>query len=216
MEYIKNLIDFILHIDQYVNLLIEQFGQATYYILFAIIFCETGLVITPFLPGDSFLFTIGAFSANGDLNVFWVTVLLIVAAILGDTVNYSIGKKIGPRVFHYEKSRFFKKKYLMKAHEFYEKYGAKTIIIARFVPIVRTFAPFVAGIAEMSYRKFLIYNVTGAIAWVVLFIGAGYLFGNLEIVKHNFTLVIFGIIIVSLLPGLIEYWQVKRDKSLSE
>lgn len=211
MEYIKNLVDFILHIDLYVNLLIEQFGAATYYILFAIVFCETGLVITPFLPGDSLLFTIGVFSANGDLNLVWITVLLITAAILGDTVNYTIGKKIGPKVFHYEKSRFFRKEYLQKAHNFYEKYGAKTIIIARFVPIVRTFAPFVAGIGEMSYKKFMLYNVVGAIFWVVLFTGAGYFFGNLEIVRGNFTFVIFAIIFVSLLPGLYEYLQIKRD-----
>jgi len=211
MEFIKDTIDFILHIDRYVRLLIDQYGTTTYFILFAIVFCETGLVVTPFLPGDSFLFTIGAFSASGDLNVIWATSLLIVAAILGDSVNYAIGKRIGPRVFHYEKSRFFKKENLLKAHAFYEKYGAKTIIIARFVPILRTFAPFVAGIGEMDYRKFLVYNVVGGISWVVLFIGAGYFFGNLEVVKQNFTLVIFGIIIVSLLPGLIEYWQVKKD-----
>ncbi|MDH4262902.1 MAG: DedA family protein [Spirochaetia bacterium] len=215
MEYIKSAIDFILHIDLYISFLIEQFGAITYYILFAIIFCETGLIVTPFLPGDSFLFTVGAFSANGDFNVVWVTLLLITAAILGDSVNYAIGKKIGPKIFHYEKSRFFKKENLMKAHVFYEKYGAKTIIIARFVPIVRTFAPFVAGIGDMSYRKFLVYNVVGGILWVVLFIGAGYFFGNLEIVKQNFTLVIFAIIIVSLLPGLIEYIQVKRENRRS-
>jgi membrane-associated protein len=211
MEYIKNLLDFILHIDLYIKLLIENFGSTTYVILFAIIFCETGLVVTPFLPGDSFLFTVGAFSANGDLNVILVTLILTAAAIVGDQVNYLVGKKLGPKVFHYEKSRFFKKEYLIKAHEFYEKYGGKTIIIARFVPIIRTFAPFVAGIGDMSYRRFLLYNVVGGISWVVLFIGAGYFFGNLEIVKHNFTLVIFGIIFISLLPGIIEYWQIKRQ-----
>jgi len=214
MDYLKNIIDFILHIDLYINYLIEQFGQVTYYILFMVIFCETGLVITPFLPGDSFLFTIGAFSANGELDVFLITPLLIIAAILGDTVNYALGKRIGPKVFHYEKSRFFKKEYLVKAHAFYEKYGGKTIIIARFVPIVRTFAPFVAGAGEMNYKKFLLYNVVGGIFWVVLFIGAGYFFGNLEIVKKNFTLVIFGIIILSIMPGVIEYIQVKRDNAL--
>ena len=213
MEYLTNLLEFILHIDLYISSLLEQYGHAVNYILFIIVFCETGLIITPFLPGDSLLFTIGAFSANGDFNVYWISALLITAAILGDTVNYALGKRIGPKIFHYEKSRFFKKEYLNKAHAFYEKYGGKTIIIARFVPIVRTFAPFVAGIGQMSYKKFLLYNIVGAFSWVVLFIGAGFYFGNLEVVKKNFTMVIFAIIIISLLPGIVEYWQVKKEEA---
>lgn len=204
MSVIRALIDFIMHIDQHLLQLVEQYGTWTYGILFAIIFIETGLVVMPFLPGDSLLFAAGAMAAQGVLDVAWLIGLLTVAAILGDTVNYWIGAKVGPKVFSSEKSRWFNKKYLDRTHAFYEKYGGKTIIFARFIPIIRTFAPFVAGIGKMSYGKFLAYNAIGGIVWIVSFTLAGYWFGNIPAVKHNFTLVILGIIFVSLLPPVIE------------
>ena len=205
MELINYLIDFVLHLDRHLVELVTQYGAWTYAILFLIIFCETGLVVTPFLPGDSLLFAVGALAATGALDVFWVTVLLTVAAILGDTVNYWAGYAVGPKVFAGEGTRLLKRKHLERTHEFYEKYGGKTIIIARFVPIVRTFAPFVAGIGRMTYAKFLLYNVVGGIVWIVLLTYAGYFFGNLPVVKRNFTLVIFAIIFISVLPAVIEY-----------
>ena len=192
---------------------IQNYGPLVYALLFAIVFCETGLVVTPFLPGDSLLFAVGALTAQGLMAWEIVVPVLLVAAILGDTVNYSIGKWIGPRVFHFQSSRFFKKEYLMKAHAFYEKYGGRAIILARFVPIVRTFAPFVAGVGTMNYAKFIVYNVTGAILWVGLFVGAGYFFGNLPFVRQNIKVVILGIIIVSVLPIVWEFfkgWLEKR------
>jgi len=204
MEFIKGVIDFILHLDAHLSELIQSYGAWTYGILFAIIFCETGLVVTPFLPGDSLIFAAGAFAARGDLNVVLVFVLLSAAAVIGDTVNYWIGKIIGPKVFNKEKSRIFKKAYLDRTHAFYEKYGAETIIIARFVPIVRTFAPFVAGIGRMSYLKFISYNVIGGIGWVALFTFGGYFFGNIPFVRKNFSLVIIAIIIISLIPAVVE------------
>ncbi len=210
MEFLMWFLDVFMHLDKHLNVLIQDFGIWTYLILFLIIFCETGLVVTPLLPGDSLLFAIGTFAATGTLRYEVVVVSLAVAAILGDTVNYSIGHYMGPRVFQRTGSRIFKKEYLEKTGRFYEKYGGKTIIFARFVPIVRTFAPFVAGIGAMSYGKFLAYNIVGGIAWIVLFITAGYFFGHLPAVKHNFTLVIFAIIFVSVLPGLIEYIRHKR------
>lgn len=211
MELIKYLVDFILHLDRHLVSLVAQYGVWTYAILFLIIFCETGLVITPFLPGDSLIFAVGALSAKGVLSFSVVTVLMIVAAILGDTLNYWIGYRIGPRVFTSESSRWLNRQHLDRTHQFYEKYGGKTIIIARFMPIIRTFAPFVAGIGRMSYGKFLLYNVVGGVLWIVLFMVAGYLFGNIPIVRRNFTLVIFGIIIVSVMPGVIEYLRVRRQ-----
>ena len=210
MEFLMWFLDVFMHLDKHLNVLIQDFGIWTYLILFLIIFCETGLVVTPLLPGDSLLFAIGTFAATGTLRYEVVVVSLAVAAILGDTVNYSIGHYMGPRVFQRTGSRIFKKEYLEKTSRFYEKYGGKTIIFARFVPIVRTFAPFVAGIGAMSYGKFLVYNIVGGVAWIVLFITAGYFFGHLPAVKHNFTLVIFAIIFVSVLPGLIEYIRHKR------
>ena len=210
MELIHYLIDFVLHLDTHLGALIQQYGSWTYAILFVIIFCETGLVVTPFLPGDSLLFAIGTFAARGDLNVFTVMFLLSLAAIAGDTVNYWIGSYIGPKAFHYENSRFFKKEHLIRTHEFYEKHGGKTIIFARFMPIIRTFAPFVAGIGKMSYGKFLSYNVIGGVLWIVLLLLSGYFFGNIPAVRKNFTLVIFAIIIISFLPGVIEYIRQKR------
>ncbi|OGF58780.1 MAG: hypothetical protein A2Y62_09775 [Candidatus Fischerbacteria bacterium RBG_13_37_8] len=205
MELINDLIDIILHLDKHLKVIIEHYGSWTYLILFTIVFCETGLVVTPILPGDSLLFAAGAFAAIGALEPAVLLLLLAVAAILGDTVNYWIGHYVGPKVFHKENVKFLNKKHLERTHKFYEKYGGKTIILARFIPIIRTFAPFVAGIGAMTYLKFIIYNVVGGIAWVVIFVLGGYYFGNIPIVKRNFTLVIFAIIFISILPGLIEY-----------
>jgi len=205
MDLIGQLVDFVLHIDVHLKEIIQSYGTMTYAILFAIVFCETGLVVTPFLPGDSMLFAVGAFSAIGTLDLPVALVVLAAAAILGDTVNYWAGAKIGPKVFHRDDSRFLNRKHLDRTHAFYEKYGGKTIIIARFVPIIRTFAPFVAGIGKMSYGKFLAYNVVGGAAWVLTFVFAGYWFGNIPIVKRNFTLVIFVIIILSVIPPMVEF-----------
>ena len=204
MELIANFIDIFINLDKHLNSVIQSYGAWTYVILFLIIFCETGLVIAPILPGDSLLFAAGTFAALGSLDPVWLFGLLTVAAILGDTVNYSIGHYIGPKVFHFEDSRFFRKEYLERTHQFYEKHGGKTIIIARFMPIIRTFAPFVAGVGSMEYRKFIVYNVSGAILWIGIFIFGGYLFGNIPVVKRNFTLVILVIIFLSILPGIIE------------
>jgi membrane-associated protein len=204
ISFIQLAIDFLLHIDIYLNSIIQQYGMWTYLILFLIIFCETGFVVTPFLPGDSLLFAAGAFAAIGSLDVMWLYVILSVAAIAGDTVNYWIGHFMGPKVFHDGGSRFLKKEHLDRTHAFFEKYGGKTIIFARFVPIVRTFAPFVAGIGKMTYWKFISYNVFGGLGWIGVCLLAGYFFGNLPIVKQNFTMVIFAIIIISVLPTVIE------------
>lgn len=204
MELITGLFDFFIHLDKHLNLIIQQYGFWTYLILFLIIFCETGLVVTPILPGDSLLFAAGAFAASGSLDVLWLFVLLSVAAIAGDTVNYAIGAFVGPRVFSKEHVRFLKKDYLDRTHHFYEKYGAKTIILARFVPIIRTFAPFVAGIGSMTYWRFLSYNIVGGITWIATFVFGGYYFGNLPFVNQHFTLIIIAIIIISILPGVIE------------
>lgn len=206
---VRGLIDFILHIDDHLDTIIRQYGTWTYAILFAIIFVETGLVIMPLLPGDSLLFAAGAFAARGALNPFLLFVLLTIAAIVGDSVNYSIGRYLGPRAFTMN-SRFFKKEYLDKAHTFYEKYGGRAIIFARFVPIVRTFAPFVAGAGYMTYSKFLLYNVVGGVIWIALFVSAGYFFGTIPAVEKNFELVIFAIIGVSVLPMVYEYVQSRR------
>jgi membrane-associated protein len=205
MELIKYLVDLVIHLDQHLYELVSNYGAWTYAILFLIIFCETGLVITPFLPGDSLLFAVGALAATGALDANWSFVLLSIAAILGDTVNYWAGYVVGPKVFHKEQSRLLNKQHLERTHQFYEKYGGKTIIIARFVPIIRTFAPFVAGIGRMTYARFLLYNVVGGIAWIASFVYAGYFFGNIPVVKRNFTLVVIAIIIISVMPGLIEY-----------
>lgn len=206
---VRGLFDFILHIDEHLDGIIRQYGTWTYAILFAIIFVETGLVIMPLLPGDSLLFAAGAFAARGSLNPFILFFLLSIAAIIGDSVNYSIGRYIGPRAFTMN-SRLLKKEYLDKAHAFYEKYGGRAIIFARFVPIVRTFAPFVAGAGYMTYSKFLLYNVVGGVVWIALFVFAGYFFGTIPAVERNFELVIFAIIGVSVLPMVYEYVQAKR------
>ena len=212
MEILKDFIDLFLYLDEHLAELIAKYGAWTYAILFVIVFCETGLVVTPLLPGDSLLFAAGALAATGSLNVHTVAILLIFAAVLGDTANYWIGHRVGPKVFHKEKARFFKKEYLDRTHQFYEKHGGKTIIIARFIPIIRTFAPFVAGIGRMSYGKFFLYNVVGGIAWVVSFVYGGYYFGNVQVVKRHFTLVILAIIIISIMPGVIEYLRHRGEK----
>lgn len=203
------LIDIFLHLDVYLGNIILQYGAWTYLLLFVIVFLETGVVVTPFLPGDSLLFAAGAFAATGAFDVWWLFVLLLIAAILGDTVNYHIGYAIGPRAFQGQ-NRFFKREHLERTQQFYARHGGKTIVLARFVPIIRTFAPFVAGIGRMAYRHFLFYNVFGALLWTVLFIFGGYYFGNLPFVKRNFTLVILAIIVLSLLPPIIEWWQHRR------
>jgi len=205
MELIRTFIEIFLHLDKHIDLLIRSYGAWTYGILFLIIFLETGLVVTPFLPGDSLLFAGGTFAALGSLDVKWLIFSLSVAAIAGDTVNYWIGYTAGPKVFNKEKSRFLNKEYLYRTHRFYEKYGGKTIILARFIPIIRTFAPFVAGIGTMTYRRFILCNVSGGIAWVLLLVLGGYMFGNIPVIKQNFSLVIFAIIILSILPGIIEF-----------
>ncbi len=205
MELIKEFIDLFLHLDTHLQTVIQTYGTWTYVILFIIIFCETGLVVTPILPGDSLLFAAGAFAATGTLDLKWLLILLIIAAVLGDATNYMIGHLMGPKVFSQPDSRFLKKEYLDRTHQFYEKYGGKTIIIARFIPIVRTFAPFVAGVGSMTYATFASYNIIGGLLWVSVCILAGYAFGNIPVVKENFTLVILGIIFVSILPGIIEY-----------
>lgn len=213
MELLKELLDIFLHLDTHLQTVIQHYGVWTYLILFLIIFCETGLVVTPILPGDSLLFAAGALAAGGALDVFWLFGLLSVAAVLGDAVNYAIGHFMGPMVFSREDSRFLKKEYLDRTHQFYEKYGGKTIIIARFVPIVRTFAPFVAGVGSMTYWRFASYNVIGGIVWIAVCLFAGYAFGNLPIVKENFTLVILAIIFVSILPGLIEWLRHRQQQA---
>lgn len=214
MEYIQALIDFILHIDKHLADIISQYGTLTYVILFLIIFCETGLVVTPFLPGDSLLFAAGALAANPamGLNVQLIVVLLIIAAILGDTVNYHVGKYIGPKAFS-GKVKFIKKEYLEKTQAFYHKHGGKTIIYARFVPIVRTFAPFVAGIGTMNYSRFISFNVIGALIWVIVFTYLGYLFGDLPFVQGNFSKIIIVIILVSVLPIVWEMIKARRSKA---
>lgn len=216
MELIKNFVDIFMHLDRHLNIVIQHYGSWTYLLLFVIVFCETGLVVTPLLPGDSLLFAAGTFAGIGALNVHWVFMLLSIAAIAGDTVNYWIGWFIGPKIFHKENVRFLNKKYLDRTHQFYEKYGGKTIIIARFVPIIRTFAPFVAGIGKMTYWKFISYNVIGGIAWPAACVYAGYFFGNIPIVRRHFTLVILAIIFVSILPGIIEYLRHRSRSSTTE
>jgi membrane-associated protein len=190
----------------------QNHGNTTYAILMAIVFVETGLVIMPFLPGDSLLFAAGAVAARGTLDVIPLGLGLMLAAIVGDTINYQIGKAIGPRVMKGEKSRWFNKKHLTKTHKFFEKYGGKTIILARFVPIVRTFAPFVAGAGAMNYRKFIVYNIVGAVAWVTLMLGSGWLLGNIPFVKQRFELIVVGIVVLSVMPMVIEWWRARGEK----
>jgi membrane-associated protein len=211
MDVIKTFIDIFLHLDEHLATLIVQFGAWTYILLFGIIFAETGLVVTPFLPGDSLLFASGALAAaTGALNPVLLIIALTLAAIIGDSVNYSIGHSFGPRVFT-EKIRFLKKEHLDKTHAFYEKHGGKTIILARFIPIIRTFAPFVGGVGAMTYSKFILFNVTGALLWVPLFTLMGYFFGNLPFVKEHFEWVVIAIIFISVLPAVFEYLKARRE-----
>ncbi len=210
MELIKNFVEFILHLDIHLGTIIQTYGLLTYGLLFFVIFMETGLVIMPFLPGDSLLFAAGAFAAVGSLDIYWLFGLLAAAAIIGDTVNYWAGHFAGPKVFRQENIRFLNKKHLESAQRFYEKHGGKTIIIARFVPIIRTFAPFIAGIGQMNYGRFISYNIIGGISWVAIFIFGGYFFGNIPIVKNNFSLAIIAIILISLLPALFELLRHRR------
>jgi membrane-associated protein len=213
VELLNLLIEWVLHLDTHLDVLIQTYGLWTYLILFLIVFCETGFVVTPFLPGDSLLFAVGTFAARGSLDLVVVMTLLALAAILGDTVNYWAGAIIGPKVFHRESTWLLNRKHLQRTHEFYERHGGKTIIIARFVPIIRTFAPFVAGIGRMTYGRFLSYNIIGGIGWVVLLVLGGYFFGNIPIVKNNFSIVIMAIIVISVLPGVIEFIRQHRASS---
>ncbi len=214
MEAFNFLIDFILHLDTHLTDLVTRFGGLTYGILFTIIFAETGLVVTPFLPGDSLLFAAGAISALGSLNIWFLTLLLIIAAILGDTVNYWIGHFFGQKIVDNKRIKFINQEHIDKTQDFYKKHGGKTIILARFVPIVRTFAPFVAGVGKMDYKKFITYNIVGGIVWVTLFTFAGYFFGNLEFVQENFHYVVFAIIFLSIIPVIYEYIQNKRQPNV--
>ena len=213
MELLLSGWDLLVHLDRHLANLLQQYGAWVYLLLFTIIFCETGLVVTPFLPGDSLLFVAGALAATGGMDVHVLALLLIVAAVLGNTVNYSIGHFLGPKVFHWEQSRFFNRTALDRAHAFYERHGGKTIVITRFVPILRTFAPFVAGIARMTYVRFTAYNVAGALAWVLSLVYAGYWFGTMPLIKQNLTWVILCIIVLSLLPLLFEYLRHRLSKA---
>ena len=210
MDFIMQIVDFILHVDKYLDMIIAAVGNWTYVVLFIIIFIETGLVVTPFLPGDSLLFAAGAFAARGAFDVILLYVLMAFAAVLGDTANYWIGHYIGPRVFT-TKSRLFKKEYLDRTQAFYEKHGGKTIFLARFIPIIRTFAPFVAGVGKMTYGHFITYNIVGGIVWTAVFIFGGYFFGNLPFVEKNFSLVIIAIIVISVLPAVYEAIKNRRQ-----
>jgi membrane-associated protein len=214
MDIISTIVDYIIHLDKHLAVVIHNYGVWTYFFLFLIIFMETGLVVTPFLPGDSLLFAAGTFAGLGVLNIWVLFITLSLAAILGDTVNYWIGHYIGPRAFS-GNVRFLKKEYLDRTHEFYERHGGKTIILARFIPIIRTFAPFVAGIGEMSYGHFISYNVIGGIVWVALFTFGGYFFGNLPFVQNNFSFVVLAIIFISVMPGVYEFFK-ERSRAARE
>jgi len=212
MELISNCVDFVLHLDKHLGYVLESYGVWCYLLFFIIIFAETGLVVTPFLPGDSLLFALGTLAALDSINVVWLFVILSAAAILGDSANYAIGKYFGAMILKREGAWFLKKEHIDRTHRFYEKYGAKTIVLARFVPIVRTFAPFIAGVGKMTYMKFFSYNVIGGLLWVTLFVFGGYFFGNIPVIKRNFSLVIFAIIIISIMPAVIEVLKERRRK----
>jgi membrane-associated protein len=205
VEFLSQMVDFVVHIDHHLDQIIQTYGTWTYLLLFGIVFCETGLVVTPFLPGDSLLFAVGTFAARGSLDLITSLTVLASASIIGDTVNYVIGRRVGPAVFQKKESRLFNPAHLERAHHFYEKYGAKTIVLARFLPILRTFAPFVAGIGRMRYPKFLAFSVAGSATWVGLFVLAGYFFGNIPIVRDHFSIVIMVIIAMSVVPVVSEF-----------
>lgn len=207
-----NIFDFLLHADKYLTIIISNYGYWVYGVLFIIIFLETGLVVTPFLPGDSLLFIAGTFAAVKLINIWVLLILLSIAAIAGDSLNYAIGSFLGPRIFKKETGIFFRKDYLIKTEKFYEKHGAKTIVLARFIPIIRTFAPLIAGVGRMKYSKFFAYNIIGGILWVAIFLFAGYLFGNIPFVKDNLTLIVIAIIVVSAIPVIIEFLKQKFFK----
>lgn len=217
MEILQQVLDLFLHLDQHVNEWAAVLGPWLYLVLFLIVFCETGLVVTPFLPGDSLLFAVGALCSieGSPLSLPLIAGLLITAAVLGDAVNYAIGNYVGPKVFSSDRARLLNRKHLQRTHEFYERHGGKTIFLARFVPIIRTFAPFVAGIGSMSYRYFAAYNVSGAFTWVLSFLLAGYWFGQLETVKRNFHIVILAIIVISVMPMVVEFIRARREPAAS-
>ncbi|WP_034292390.1 DedA family protein [Herbaspirillum sp. RV1423] len=212
MDFLLFLVDFVVHIDRHLAELAAAYGPWLFLILFLIVFAETGLVVTPILPGDSLLFVTGAMAATGAIDIHLIVLTLIAAAILGDSVNYQIGKSIGLKLFDKPDSRFFKREYLDKTHAFYERHGGKTVIIARFAPIVRTFAPFVAGVGAMTYPRFLAFNVIGGILWVASFSYAGYFFGNLPVVKQNLSLLILAIVVLSFMPGVIGYLKQRKGR----
>lgn len=213
MELLSGFLDLLVHLDKHLLSVTQNYGGWVYLLLFLIVFCETGLVVTPFLPGDSLLFVAGALAGAGAMNVHLLVLLLILAAVLGDSLNYAIGRWLGPRVFRYPDSWFFKQAYVERTHAYFEKYGGRTIVIARFVPIVRTYGPFVAGIGRMDYRRFILFNVSGAVLWVGVIGYAGYLFGNVPLVKNNLTLVILGIIFLSISPAIIEVLRHKLKRA---
>lgn len=213
MELIGGFVDFVLHLDTHLDHILQDFGPWCYLLFFVIIFAETGLVVTPILPGDSLLFALGTFAARGFPNVGLVFITLAAAAILGDSANYTIGKYFGSLILKRQGAWFLKREHIDRTHRFYEKYGPKTIVLARFVPIIRTFAPFVAGVGKMSYARFLTYNVVGGVLWIAAFVFGGYFFGNIAAVKENFTIVLFAIIIISVLPAVIEVLKETRRKS---
>jgi membrane-associated protein len=216
MEILHHIVDFVLHLDKHLFDIIKEYGTWTYLILFTVVFCETGLVVTPFLPGDSLLFATGTLAATGVLNVNLLFFLLLAASIIGDNSNYWIGYHVGPKVFSSQKSKFFNKEHLEKTHKFYEKHGGKAVIIAKYLPIIRTFSPFVAGVGRMTYWRFLIYDIIGGLSWVSIFVLGGYYFGNIPFVKQNFSVVIIAIIAISMIPAVIEFLRHQFKKPESE
>ncbi|WP_411678971.1 DedA family protein [Clostridium thailandense] len=216
MSIVGAFINVILHLDKYLNIIVQDYGMWTYVLIFIIIFCETGLVVTPFLPGDSILFATGALAAIGLLKIIPLFIIFYLAAVIGDTVNYHIGQKIGSKILDKEDVKYINKEYLKKAHSFYEKHGSMTIVVGRFIPIIRTFVPFVAGIGEMSYSKFITYNILGGFMWVVLFLGGGYFFGDLPFIKQHFSYVLIAIIIISIIPGIGTFIKEKRNGGNNE
>jgi membrane-associated protein len=213
MELVAYLFSFVTHLDQHLITLTQEYGGWVYSILFLIIFCETGLVVTPFLPGDSLLFIAGAVAADGALNAHWLAFLLVAAAFLGNLTNFEIGRFVGPRIFRAPDSRFFKREYLDRTHAFYERHGGKAIVLSRFLPIIRTYAPFVAGVGQMPTRRFAAYNLLGAFLWVVSLYYAGYFFAAVPLVKNNLTLLIVAIVVVSVIPAALGYWKGSRSSS---